>query len=226
MNAGGMILDIECEALERAGELLGGVRGVVDLREGGEKILHASPSEVRLEESAGVIKKTHHLLEAREVFHEVRRKFAAGDEEAGHRAVFDRARGIRIEAVFGERDDVLVAEDFQMRAGECLAQQLDRGQREDEVADGPATDDEDARLHGLSELRGRSVSATTRIEAAESSLPLPLLRPVPRDIAHAVRVLRLRARATAEREEEGGEEKEREESHRHAALANYFRWPS
>ena len=228
MNGGRVILEIEREALERAGELVRGVRGVVDLRECGEEILHASPPEIGLEEPARVVEKTHHLLEAGEVFDEVRREFAAGDEEAGHRCVFDRTRGVRVEAVFGERDDVLVAEDLQMRAGERLTQEFDRRQREDEVADGPATDDEDAWLHGLSGLRGRSVSATTRIEPAESTLPLPLLRPVPRDIAHAIRILRLRGRAATERKEKGCEEKEREESHRHAgiALASYFRWPS
>ena len=48
----------------------------------------------------------------------------------------------------GERDDVLVAEDFELRVGKIFAQQPDRRQREDEIADGPAADDENARLHG------------------------------------------------------------------------------
>src|SRR5436190_13850014 len=49
-----------------------------------------------------------------------------------------------METFFRERGDVPVAEDFQVRFGEPIAQQFDRGQSEDEVADRAAADDENA----------------------------------------------------------------------------------
>jgi hypothetical protein len=51
---------------------------------------------------------------------------------------------LRITAVLGERDDMFVAEDFQMRAGIRFAERTQGRQRQDKIADRAAADNENA----------------------------------------------------------------------------------
>ena len=148
MHGRGVVFDVEREALQRARKLAGGVLGVVDFRVGGEQVFHARAAQVGLEKTVGIEEVADDLLKAGEIGHEIRREHGARDEEAGHRPILDGARGIGVGAAFGEGDDVAVAEDFEMRGGKIFAQQSDRREREDEIANRSAADDENARFHG------------------------------------------------------------------------------
>ena len=64
-------------------------------------------------------------------------------KKRGHGAVLYGTGGVGVKSALGEGDHVLVAEDLDASLGEVFAQQLDRGKREDEIADGPAAYDED-----------------------------------------------------------------------------------
>jgi len=224
VDRGRVVFEEKCEALQRAGELLGGVRGVVEFRVGGEQVFHARAPEVGLEKAVGIEKVADDLLEAGEVFRQVGREFRARDEEAGHRRVFDGAHAVRIAPAFREGNDMAVAEDFEMRRGEVFAQQADRREREDEVANGPTANDKDARLRGHDVSR-RNCVAAPRLpavwgESAERALTFPLLRPIPRDGAHAVRVMRFGAGAGGEKDQHPSQGQQENDS-RH----NGYSWP-
>jgi hypothetical protein len=63
--------------------------------------------------------------------------------------MFETAHGISEAGAAGEFGDGRIADDFEMAAGDGFAQQADRRQREDEIANRTATNDENAglRLH-------------------------------------------------------------------------------
>ena len=119
---------------------------------GGPTIRFRTPARRRLLKKIclGIEKVADDLLKAAEIIDQLGSKFALAAEKAGERSVFDRTRGIRVSAHLGERDDVFVAENLEMSGGKRIAQQLDRGQREDEVANCAAADHQDAAHDGLS----------------------------------------------------------------------------
>ena len=121
-----------------------------------------SATEIGLEEVVGIVEVADDLLEAREVFHQVPGQIRPGNEESGEAAVFDRPCGVRVVAALGEGDDVLVAENLEMGVRKVFAEQADSGEGEDEVPDGPAADDEDARFHGMQGRRWRDLPPVLR----------------------------------------------------------------
>ena len=135
-----------------------------------------------MKEPARIVEVADDLVKAREVFRKLRLEFRTWDKERGHRTVFDATGRVSVEATFRERDDVLVAEDFDVRTGEAFAHEPDRREREDEVADGAATDDQDTRFHGKSgrcaklDLRPRGHKRKRRVEPLTSPEAAPMLR--------------------------------------------------
>src|SRR6266850_2395993 len=69
-------------------------------------------------------------IEAAEVFGQLRWKRRFPREERGERPVFDGANRIRIETPLGERDDVLVPENLDVRLRKVITQEPDRRQGE------------------------------------------------------------------------------------------------
>jgi hypothetical protein len=147
MHLGSGLFQKQRQPLQGPRKLPRGMLRIVDLHVGREQILHPGAAQIPLEETIGIEKVADHLLEAREVLRKVRREGGMRNEKARHGAVFYGARGVGVEASVSDLDDVLVAEDFQVGVGKVFAQELDGRQRQDEIADRPAADHENARLH-------------------------------------------------------------------------------
>jgi hypothetical protein len=64
-------------------------------------------------------------------------------EESRERSRVQGANRIGVKAFIRERDDVGNAKNLESRGGEAIAQQFDRRQRQDEIANGSAADNED-----------------------------------------------------------------------------------
>ena len=114
----GVVFEKDRHAFEAARELDAGVRLASDLFVNAEEIAHAGAFEIRGEDAVGIKEPAHDLLEAREVFAQLRCELAVAREERGERAVFDAAHGLRVGRVFlgaavqCEFGDVAVAEDL------------------------------------------------------------------------------------------------------------------
>jgi hypothetical protein len=104
----------------------------------------AASADIRFENLVGIVKITQDQVKAAEVIAQLCRQLAISDEKSGERARFNRPDRVRVEPFFAERGDVFDAQNFQARARKTIAQQLDGRQREDEIADRAAADDQNA----------------------------------------------------------------------------------
>ena len=124
-----------------------------------------TPQRRRLpeKEAVGIVQVADDLLEAAKVFGEFRVQVGLGVEKQGHRRVFDGAHGVRVTAADRQRDNVFVAEHLQSRLRKRLPQEAERGQRQQEIADGPATDDKDFGL-GRRRRHAANIPESRRLE--------------------------------------------------------------
>ena len=193
----GGVIEEKGKALEGFGELEGDVFGGVGAGVSWEEVFDASASEIGFEEEIGVEEVADDLVEAGEVVDEIWGEGGVGDEESREGGVFDGAGGIGVESSLGEGGDVGVAKDFEVGGGEVISEEADRGEGEDEIADGTAPDDENARLHGVGcGIERRAIC--WRIEglakellaiggeATERALALPFFWAIPRDGADLI----------------------------------------
>ena len=142
-------MEKERETFEGPGELAAGVvTSEIDFGRGFDEVFYATTPQVARKKPVGVVQIADDLLETGEVFAEFRVEFGLGIEKPGHRGVFDGTDGVRIPAADRQRDNVFVAQHFQPDVRERLAQQAERGQRQQEIADGTAANDEDFGLTG------------------------------------------------------------------------------
>lgn|ERR1041385_5731603 len=130
--------------MERSRELEGSVFAVVELGRPREENRGAARANIRFKNFVGVVQKTQDEIEATEVIGQFRRQLGVSREKWDERSGFNRANCIRVEAFVSERGDVFRAENFEVRVGKTIAQQFYRGQRQDEIADRAAADDQDA----------------------------------------------------------------------------------
>jgi hypothetical protein len=120
MQQGSMIFEVKCQALQRPRELSGGMFRIIDFGKCVKDIFGAGATQISFEKSARIVEIADDLLKTGELFRQIGREIRTGHEEACHRTVLDRACCIRIKTSFGERDDVLVAKDLQVRGGKCF----------------------------------------------------------------------------------------------------------
>ena len=133
------------ETFERLEEDFRGVAsgGVVRPVRAGEELRFRPGGHVRLEESIGIVEVGNNHGEAGEVLAPFLGEGATAREEARERTRLDGAHGVGESPGDGELGDVRVAEDFEVRLRELPPECRQHRQREDEVADGTAADDED-----------------------------------------------------------------------------------
>ena len=117
---------------------------IVELRWPGDERAVSGLLRVRFEDSVRIVEVAQDQIEAGEIFEQLSRQLRAFREESGERSRLDRTDRVRIEALLRQRGDVFVTEYFQVRLREPIAQQLDRRQGQNEIADRAAADDEDA----------------------------------------------------------------------------------
>jgi len=99
--------------------------------------------DVGLEDFVWVVKVGEDEIEFGEVVSEVIGELAVAGEKAGEGLGFDGLHAVDEAAGQRELGDVRVAEDFDLGSGELPAQGGDGRERQDEVADCAAADDED-----------------------------------------------------------------------------------
>ena len=82
-------------------------------------------------------------VEAGEVFAQRRIEFPAPRKKPRRSPGFDGTDFVDHARVFGQGGDVRIAQHFEMGLGKLFSQRGQRGQGEDEIADGPAANDQD-----------------------------------------------------------------------------------
>ena len=116
--------------------------------------------QVRLEELVGIVEVGEHEIEAADVVHPRRIEHGARHEEGAERTAIDRAHGIEIETAracdgIGQGG---MAEKLDVRIGPALAQQPQRRQRHEQIAQRAAADDQD--FHARATCRKNSGEAS------------------------------------------------------------------
>jgi hypothetical protein len=130
--------------LKRPRQLERGMFAVIKLGRSRDECRSAGGAHIRFENLVGIVKKTQDQIEAREVIGQLDRPLRISGEKSGERTRFQRANRICVETFFSQRGDRFGAQDFKVRIGKSVSEQFDRGQREDEIADRAAADDQDA----------------------------------------------------------------------------------
>ena len=143
-NFSGEVVCLDAKLGQRARELHGSVFGRCEFARAENQIFYSAPAQIGLKDAIWIVKIAQDQIEAGEIIREVRRKFGIPREKAGEWPVLDGTDSLRITAVLGERDDMFVAEDFQMRAGIRFAERTQGRQRQDKIADRAAADNENA----------------------------------------------------------------------------------
>ena len=142
-----LVFEIHGELLQAFRELFGCVcSAFLNLWGAFDEGFHSDALETGAEEAIGIVEEADDEIEAAEVLGEGFVDGGCFGEQRGHGAVFEAADGIGEACGAGEFGDGGVADDFEMAAGNGFAQELERGEGEDEVANRTATNDEDSGL--------------------------------------------------------------------------------
>ncbi len=131
-------LEIHLRSMQ-PGSLIGAVGSL-------DKLCAGAKPNVGPEDPVRVVQVGHHQIELREVIREVRRQFATASEEPGQGSSLDGLNPV--DQAPGERQlgNMWVAENLEVSLRKLPAQGGDGRQREDEVADCPATNDQNLAL--------------------------------------------------------------------------------
>ena len=132
----------------------------------GQQFAGPAAVQVGLEELVGIVKIGEHQVEAFEVIHPGRIEHGARHEEGAERPAIDRAHGVEVKTArtrhrIGQRG---LAQQLEMGVGPALAQQPQRRQRDEEIAQRAAANDQDSHLHAgplCRKNRGEASAART-----------------------------------------------------------------
>src|ERR1700694_651381 len=113
---------------------------ILDLHGAGHDFSRAASAQIVFENSVRIIEVTQDQIETAKITHQFVWQLRVLGEEAGERARFDRANGLSVESILGERGDVFVTEDLDPGSGIRVAQRLERRQHQNEIADRAAAD--------------------------------------------------------------------------------------
>src|SRR6185312_7945567 len=133
------------QSLQRLQENVRGVAFQLFIRamRSGDELRRRAALNVLLKNSVRIVEKREDQDEPREVIRQLRVEAAVAREKAGHRAGLDGTHFIRQSAGLGQLRDVRITKDFEMRVRKLSAQRRENRQRQNEIADGAAADDED-----------------------------------------------------------------------------------
>src|SRR5262249_52365841 len=101
-------------------------------------------TKIGFENLVGIVEITDDQIEAGEVISQFRRQFRVTCEKSGQRSVFDRAHCLGVEPIFREHCNVFVPENLEVGLWPPTTKRFERGQSENEIADGAATDHKNA----------------------------------------------------------------------------------
>src|SRR2546423_5692473 len=101
-------------------------------------------AKICFEDQVRVVEITDDQIEFGEIFREISRQLGILREEPGQSSRLNRANALRVKAIFGQGRDVLVTENFDVRAWIRVAQSFDCRKSENEIADRAAANHEDA----------------------------------------------------------------------------------
>jgi hypothetical protein len=121
-----------------------GMLALVQLRRTSDEIYRARLSDVRFEDTVRIVKVTQDKIEAGKIRSEISRRLDVFREKFRERRHFDGTHLVGIETLLCQSCDLSATENFEVRVWKTIAQQFYRGQRQDEIADGAAADDQNA----------------------------------------------------------------------------------
>ena len=133
----------DLEIAQRTRELHGGMFAVVQFSWAVNYVLRAGAVKICREDFVGIEQIADDEIEAREVLCQIVRQLAVSREERRKRSRFDRANGVRMQRIKRKLDDVLVTEHLDVALRERNAKRANRRQRQHEVTDRAAANDED-----------------------------------------------------------------------------------
>src|ERR1041385_9205654 len=107
-----------------------------------EKLRSRTSADVRSENQIGIVEIGNDEIEARKKIAERRGESASARKETRQRPGLDRTHFVSAAGEFGQAGDVQIAEHFETRFRKVLSQCSNRGQRENEITNRSAADDE------------------------------------------------------------------------------------
>ena len=109
-----------------------------------DKLRRRATGDVRLKNFVRVVQVRDDDVEPGKVIRKVRGELAIPSEETGEAPRLDGLHPVHQSAGQRQLDDMRVTKHFQMRLRKLPAESRDGGQRENEIANRPATNDEDS----------------------------------------------------------------------------------
>jgi len=163
------------EALQRFEINFGRVEffGFIRAMRRGDKLPVQTAANIRLENFVRVVEVGDYDVELGKIIRKLGGQFPAAREETRQAARLNRLRAIHQSARERELHDVRVTEDFEVRLGELPAQRSDGRERQNEITDGAAADDENLRL-GHAHIARNAVKpsrTTPSAKARRTALP-------------------------------------------------------
>src|SRR6266481_7478127 len=138
-----------------------------DLGRPAKQIFYATAPQVVFKDPIGIKQITDNQIEARKIICQLRWQLRIPREEARERPIFDGAYCLGVKSVFRKHGNVFVTKNLDgcMRTG--VSQRLERRQRENEIANCAAADQQNAPEHRLL-VCAPSRFATRFIKTAET----------------------------------------------------------
>src|SRR4051812_2883887 len=91
-----------------------------------------------------IVQKADHQVEAGEVMPQLGIELTVPGKKPGKRSMLNGANRVGIKSVLNDSRDMFVAEDLQTGGWKCIPQRFQRGQGQNEIADGAAAHHQDA----------------------------------------------------------------------------------
>src|SRR6266700_7578418 len=117
---------------------------LLDLCRAVDQIFDAGPVKIALKDFIRIVEIADDKIKTRKIICQLWRQLGTLRKKTGEWSVFDRTNGLCVEPIFRKHSDMFVAENLNVCARIGVTQCLERGQGENEIADRPAADDQNA----------------------------------------------------------------------------------
>ena len=138
-----------CQSLERLKIHSGSMEKILLIRpmRSGNELPHRTTAYVGLKNLIGIVKIGDNQIELGKIIRELFRQLAIARKKSSQCPRFDGLNTIHQPSGQRQLHDVRIAQNLQMRLGELAAQSRDGWQRQDEIADGSAANNQNLASH-------------------------------------------------------------------------------
>ena len=134
----------ETEFFDWARELSRRMRTFFNLDRTAHNLSHAASAQIRFENQIRIVEIGEYEIELGEMRYQFGRQICILGKESRQGRRFNRPDSLRIKAILGERGDLFVAENFDLRTRVRFAQCFERREGENEIANRAAADNQNA----------------------------------------------------------------------------------